>query len=46
MKTNKIIQRHIDDTKIDHNKIHFKTELWILNYLKEKIGTIVNNLTQ
>ena len=43
---NKIIQAHINDTKIDHDGIHFKTELWILNYLKLKIDTMVNNLSK
>lgn len=41
---NKIIKNHITDTKIDHNGIHFKTELWILNYLKDKIDIMVSNL--
>jgi len=43
-KINRIIQNHLNETKINHNGIHFKTELWILTYLKEKIDNIVNEL--
>jgi len=42
----KIIANHVNDTKINHNWIHFKTELWILNYLKNNIDTMLNKLNQ
>ncbi len=45
-KINKIIQAHINDTKINNNWIHLKTELGILNYLKNKINTIIKNLNK
>jgi len=42
-KINKIIVAH-ENSKQNHNSLHFKTEIWILTYLQEKVEEIKQDL--